>query len=80
MNSIKEAVQQKYGEAALQARSGQKAGCGCSTSGCCGSDPITSNLYDDAQAAAIPVEAMLASLGCGNPTVLAELKQMVRLA
>ena len=74
MNAVKEVVQQKYGEAALQARSGQKAGCGCGTSACCGSDPITSNLYDEAQAAAIPAEAMLASLGCGNPTALAELK------
>jgi ubiquinone/menaquinone biosynthesis C-methylase UbiE len=74
MDAIREVVQQKYGEAALRARSGQKAGCGCGTSGCGGTDPITSNLYDEAQAAAIPVEAMLASLGCGNPTALAELK------
>ena len=74
MDSIREAVQEKYGEAARQARSGVKAGCGCSTS-CCGeADPITSNLYDDNQAAALPAEAMLASLGCGNPTALAELK------
>jgi SAM-dependent methyltransferase len=73
MDAIKEAVQQKYGEAALQARSGAKAGCGCGTS-CCGPDPITSNLYDDTQAAGVPAEALLASLGCGNPTALAELK------
>jgi SAM-dependent methyltransferase len=73
MDAIKDVVQQKYGEAALRASSGQKAACGCGTSGCCGTDPITSNLYDEAQAAAIPVEAMLASLGCGNPTALAEL-------
>ena len=73
MDAIKEAVQQKYGEAALQARSGAKAGCGCGTS-CCGTDPITSNLYDEAQAAGVPAEALLASLGCGNPTALAELK------
>ena len=72
MNAIKEAVQQKYGEAALQARSGAKAGCGCGT--CCGPDPITSNLYDETQAAGVPAEALLASLGCGNPTALAELK------
>ena len=74
MDTIKEVVQHKYGEAALQARSGQKAGCGCGTSACCGTDPITSNLYDESQAAAIPAQAMLASLGCGNPTALAELK------
>ena len=73
MEAIKEAVQQKYGQAARQARSGERASCGCGTS-CCGGDPITSDLYDDSQAAAIPAEALLASLGCGNPTALAELK------
>ena len=74
MNAIKEAVQEKYSQAALQARSGAPASCGCGTSSCCGPDPITSNLYDESQAAAIPAQAMLASLGCGNPTALAELK------
>jgi arsenite methyltransferase len=73
MDAIKEAVQQKYGEAALRAKSGAKAGCGCGTS-CCGPDPITSQLYDDRQTAGVPAEALLASLGCGNPTALAELK------
>ena len=72
MDAIKEAVQQKYGEAALQARSGATAGCGCGSS--CGPDPITSNLYDETQAAEVPAQALLASLGCGNPTALAELK------
>jgi ubiquinone/menaquinone biosynthesis C-methylase UbiE len=71
MENIKDAVQQKYGEAARQARTGGKAGCGCGPS--CGPDPITSNLYDDAQTAGVPAEALLASLGCGNPTALAEL-------
>ena len=71
MDAIKAAVQQKYGEAALAARSGAHAGCGCGTA--CGTDPITSNLYDAAQAAGVPAAAMLASLGCGNPTALAEL-------
>jgi ubiquinone/menaquinone biosynthesis C-methylase UbiE len=74
MEPIKDAVQQKYAEAALRARGGRRAGCGCGTSACGSSDPITSNLYDESQAAAIPMEAMLASLGCGNPTALAELK------
>src|SRR5687767_10530063 len=74
MDGIKEVVQQKYGEAAVQARSGVKPGCGCGTSACCEADPITSNLYDDDQAGAIPPAALLASLGCGNPTALAELK------
>jgi arsenite methyltransferase len=72
MDAIKEAVQHKYGEAAIKASSGAKAGSGCGT--CCGTDPITSNLYDETQASAIPAEALLASLGCGNPTALAELK------
>ncbi len=74
MDTIKEAVQQKYGEAAQRARHGIKAGCGCGTTACCDVDPITSNLYDEEQAAAVPAEAMVASLGCGNPTALAELK------
>jgi arsenite methyltransferase len=74
MGAIKEIVQEKYGEAARQARNGEKAGCGCGTSACRDTDPITSDLYDEGQAAAIPAEAMLASLGCGNPTALAELK------
>lgn len=73
METIRELVQQIYGEAALRAGSGQKASCGCGTS-CCSTDPITSDLYDEAQAAGLPPEAMLASLGCGNPTALADLK------
>jgi ubiquinone/menaquinone biosynthesis C-methylase UbiE len=73
MMEIKEAVQQKYGQAARRVRSGEKAGCGCDAT-CCDTDSITSNLYDEAQSAAIPAEAMLASLGCGNPTALADLK------
>jgi arsenite methyltransferase len=74
MTDVKEVVQQKYGEAAQRARQGQAATCGCGTSGCCGTDPITSNLYDEAQTGVLPTEAVLASLGCGNPTALAELK------
>jgi len=71
MDTIKGIVQETYGQAAQRARAGQKADCGCSTS-CCST--ITSHLYDETQAAAVPAEAMLASLGCGNPTALAELK------
>jgi ubiquinone/menaquinone biosynthesis C-methylase UbiE len=73
MDAIKAAVQEKYGEAARRVRNGSSATYGCDTSSCCGPDPITSNLYDDAQAGTVPTEAMLASLGCGNPTALAEL-------
>jgi arsenite methyltransferase len=75
MVATREVIQEKYGEAARRVRSGSPSGCGCGTSACGGSDPITSDLYDEAQASAIPPEAMLASLGCGNPTALAELKQ-----
>ena len=75
MAATKDVVRQKYGEAARQALSGAKAGCGCGTSStCCGSDPITSDLYDETQASAVPAAAILASLGCGNPTALAELQ------
>src|SRR5262249_30734475 len=73
-DAIKEVIQQKYGEAALRARTGQKPGCGCGTSACCSADLITSNLYNESEAAGIPAEAMSASLGCGNPVALAELK------
>jgi 2-polyprenyl-3-methyl-5-hydroxy-6-metoxy-1,4-benzoquinol methylase len=69
---IKSVVKEKYGEAARRAAQGQ-AGCGCgSGTGSC--DPITSNLYDASQVGALPIEAVVASLGCGNPTALAELK------
>src|SRR5499427_3224062 len=70
---IKEVVRQKYGEAALRVTTGGSSCCGGSpATGCC--DPITSNLYDSNQAGQIPEEALLASLGCGNPTALARLK------
>src|SRR4051812_24651384 len=69
---IKDVVKEKYGQAALRATSGGSSCCGASASSGCG-DPITSNLYDALQANEIPEEAMLASLGCGNPTVLAKL-------
>jgi arsenite methyltransferase len=72
---IKQVVKQKYGEAAARVAKG-------ATSCCCGGapgavdrcDPITTNLYDQGQAGEVPEAAMLASLGCGNPTALAELK------
>ena len=71
--SIKEAVKEKYGEAALRIHSGGSSCCGASAAldGCC--DPITSDLYDAAQALQIPEDALKASLGCGNPTALAQL-------
>src|SRR6185312_6200691 len=71
---IKEVVREKYGQAALRVNSGGSSCCGASAAldGCC--DPITSNLYDAAQTGDLPAEAVLASLGCGNPTALAQLK------
>jgi arsenite methyltransferase len=74
-NNITQAVKEKYGEAARRASSGGAASCGCSPSSvCCGSDPITANLYQSEQTAGIPEQAVLASLGCGNPAALAQLK------
>ncbi|HEX6138288.1 MAG TPA: arsenite methyltransferase [Casimicrobiaceae bacterium] len=68
---LKEEVKRKYGAAALRAREGG-ACCGASAASCC--DPITSQLYDPAQAGAVPEAALAASLGCGNPTALAQLE------
>jgi SAM-dependent methyltransferase len=70
---IKEVVKEKYGQAALRVQSGGSSCCGAGAAldGCC--DPITSNLYDALQTGAVPEEAVLASLGCGNPTALAHL-------
>ena len=71
--NIKETVKEKYGQAARRVTSGGRSCCGASPSSGC-ADPITSNLYDQIQTNEIPQEAVLASLGCGNPTALAELK------
>jgi SAM-dependent methyltransferase len=68
---IKEAVKEQYGQAALRVLQGGNSSC-CGASACCDTaDPITSRLYDDAQAVQIPEDALKASLGCGNPTALA---------
>src|SRR5579872_11702 len=74
---IKEVVKEKYGQAALRVKAGGSSCCGALPSGpgscdvhC---DPITSNLYDESQTSTIPEDAVLASLGCGNPTALAKL-------
>jgi SAM-dependent methyltransferase len=71
---IKEIVKEKYGQAARRATTGGSSCCGASAAlpGCC-VDPITANLYDAGQTGALPEEAVLASLGCGNPTALAAL-------
>ena len=82
-DTLKDIVREKYGEAAKRAVSGEKSSCcGSSASGpgCCGTsdsscgDPITSNLYDETEKGSLPENAVRASLGCGNPTALAELR------
>ena len=72
---VKEVVKEKYGQAALRAKAGGSSSCcgaGAALEPCC--DPITSNLYDPGQEGQVPDLALKASLGCGNPTALAELK------
>ena len=73
MNAMRDVVKEKYGQAALRVNSGGSSCCGATAAGALCCDPITSNLYDALQADEIPAEALLASLGCGNPTALAKL-------
>lgn len=72
---VKEVVKEKYGAAARRVTAGETSSC-CGASASCGTDidPITRDLYDASQAGIVPEEAIKASLGCGNPTALAELK------
>jgi arsenite methyltransferase len=70
---MRNVVKEKYGQAALRVTSVGSSCCGATASDGLNCDPITSNLYDALQASEIPAEAMLASLGCGNPTALAKL-------
>ena len=74
--AIREEVRARYGAAARRASEGRQASCGCGTS-CCDEgqewDPITSDLYHEGETRGVPAEALLASLGCGNPTALAAL-------
>jgi arsenite methyltransferase len=84
IDALRDTVQARYGEAARRVTEGQTGAACCGpaagSSGCCGAtteswDPITANLYDEGEAAGIPAEALLASLGCGNPTALADLRE-----
>lgn len=86
LGELRATVQQRYGAAAQRvsdaAATNGASCCGPAegSSGCCGAsteswDPITANLYDEGEAAGVPAEALLASLGCGNPTALANLKE-----
>jgi ubiquinone/menaquinone biosynthesis C-methylase UbiE len=73
--TVREVVREKYGQAALRVVAGQANGCCGASAAFGGCDPITSDLYDDSQTAVLPEQAVLASLGCGNPTALAELRE-----
>jgi arsenite methyltransferase len=72
--NIQEIVREKYGQAALRAGAGGSSCCGAAPGKESSCDPITSNLYDPAQKEQVPEQALQASLGCGNPTALAQLK------
>jgi SAM-dependent methyltransferase len=69
--NIKETVKERYGQAALRVIGQKRACCGPAAEP---ADPITSDLYDEREKAELPEEAVLASLGCGNPTALAQLR------
>src|SRR5438093_9983077 len=75
MGDVKRTVREKYGEAALRVLAGKGSSCcgGAAATGGC--DPITANLYDETQTTGLPERAVQASLGCGNPTALAELHE-----
>jgi arsenite methyltransferase len=78
-SDVRSTVKEKYGQAAQRVADGATATSCCGSSACCGAtteawDPITSNLYDEKEKAGVPVEAVLGSLGCGNPTALAALE------
>jgi SAM-dependent methyltransferase len=79
-NELRDIVKQRYGAIASKVSGGESGSC-CTlaegSAGCCGTstwDPISSDLYAAGETAGIPAEALLASLGCGNPTALAELR------
>jgi arsenite methyltransferase len=79
-NELRDSVREKYGDAARRVREGDTSASCCGSSACCGEtsaawDPITADLYEEGQKAGIPAEALLASLGCGNPTALAQLHE-----
>jgi arsenite methyltransferase len=80
-DELRATVRERYGEAARRVLAGAPGGCGPASS-CCGAaaaggeaDPITADLYDAEETAGLPQDAVLASLGCGNPTALAELHE-----
>ena len=72
-SEIKDVVKEKYGQAATRARTGKSCCCGSGSAADSCSDSITANLYTADESGCVPEEALLASLGCGNPTALAKL-------
>ena len=72
-DELKNTVKERYGRAAMNVVSGTSGSCCGGSCGGASGDPITSNLYSATETATLPEEAVLASLGCGNPTALAEL-------
>jgi SAM-dependent methyltransferase len=74
MSDIRQAVRDKYGAIAASVTKGSPgAGC-CGPTACGGGDPITTDLYSDAETSTLPADAVTASLGCGNPTALLSLE------
>jgi SAM-dependent methyltransferase len=71
---LRTVVREKYGAAARRVGAGGSGCCGAAAASCCGPDPITSKNYAADEASEVPAEAFAASLGCGNPTALAELR------
>src|SRR4051795_5759015 len=74
MTDIQEAVQKKYAAIATAVNTSAPPDACCGPTACGGGDPITSNLYSDAETSALPAEAVSASMGCGNPTALLKLE------
>jgi SAM-dependent methyltransferase len=76
VRNLKRFVREQYGRAALEVLEGAERSSGCCSTSCCGgTDPITRDLYDEGTTAELPEAAVLASLGCGNPTALATLNE-----
>jgi arsenite methyltransferase len=74
MSDLQETVREKYGAIASAVRNtSSSTGC-CGPTACGGGDPITSNLYSDAETRGLPADAVAASLGCGNPTAMLDLR------
>ncbi|MCE7872609.1 methyltransferase domain-containing protein, partial [bacterium CPR1] len=74
MSDVRKIIKEKYGQAALQVKAGRASCCGTSAASAMQVDPICSNLYNAEEVGQLPQEALLASLGCGNPTALIDLE------